>query len=208
MGQSGQERHHSAWSMGDRVLHTGKPEWGVGQVVTTKSEVREGAQCQKLTIRFDRAGIKTVSTAYAKLEAADVGEAPAGQAATGGSWLDELEAGDPVEIMTRIAEPAGDPFRPLADRLRAPLGLYRFEPAGASLLDWAAAQSRLKDPLSRFSRHELEDLFRRWRRRLDEHLGQVAGELRRKEGPAAVARAAEGAPKPGRDALLRAHAGR
>lgn len=197
-----------AWAMGDRILHAGKPEWGVGQVVSTKTETRDGQTCQRLTIRFERVGVKTVSTAYATLKRADTGPAPAGEAATGGSWLEELEAGDPISVMTRLPDEARDPFTPLADRLARTLALYRFEPTGASLLDWAAMQSRLKDPLSRFSRHELEDLFRRWRRRLDEHLVGVAAELRRKEGPEALARAAKAAPPAGQQALRRADTGR
>lgn len=196
------------WAMGDRVLHTGKPEWGVGQVVTTKSESRDGKPSQKLTIRFDRGGLKTISTAFATLSAADVGETTAGQAATGGTWLDELEGGDPVAFMSRVPDDAKDPFAPLGTRLRRTLELYRFEPAGASLLDWAASQSRLKDPLSRFNRHELEDMFRQWRRRLDEHLAELVRDLKRAEGIEAVAKAAEGAPEAGRQALMRAHNGR
>src|SRR5215475_864002 len=75
--------------------------------------------------------------------------------------------------MSRLPDATTDPFTPLSARLKATIDLYRFTDSGGSLLDWAAAQSRLKDPLSRFSRHELEQLFRRFAFVRDEHLKKL-----------------------------------
>lgn len=48
--------------------------------------------------------------------------------------------------MTELPPQAGDPFLPLRKRLEFTIGLYRFEPVGGKLLDWAVAQSGLADP--------------------------------------------------------------
>jgi len=172
----------SEWKPGDELRHTGRPEWGVGKIERVEAAVVEGEACQRLTVRFDRNGLKTLSTAIAQLERA--GSAPE---TAGGGWLGEAERTDPGEALLEIPERARDPFRGPVGRLEATAALYRFTGEGASLLDWAAAQTGLRDPLGEFSRHELEERFRRFRRSLDEHLISVANEASRTD-PAGVRR--------------------
>jgi hypothetical protein len=171
------------WSFGDKVVHAGKPEWGTGLVTAAAKTVHEGKPCQRLTIRFDRAGLKTISTAIADLReattAAVAAEIP--QTDEQAAWANGLAGGTPAEILARLPEAATDPFSSLADRLKATLNLYKFSDAAASLLDWAAVQSGLKDPLSRFNRHELEQMFKRYAFVRDEHLKKLAIEMRRKD---------------------------
>ena len=83
--------------------------------------------------------------------------------------------------MSRLPEAATDPFTSLEARLKATLTLYRFTDQGGSLLDWAAAQSALKDPLSEFSRHDLERLFQRFAFVRDEHLKKLVQEILREK---------------------------
>lgn len=122
------------FSFGDRVVHTTKPEWGVGVVSSAQNLVQDGKSCQRLTIRFERAGLKTLSTAVAPIRSADHADAPAkdiaGQqpGAEGGSWLDELEAGNPAEMMSRIPEAATDPFQSLGNRIKSTLAQSSREP--------------------------------------------------------------------------------
>ncbi|GAB4519018.1 MAG: hypothetical protein Tsb0013_23040 [Phycisphaerales bacterium] len=159
------------YGFGDRVIHADKPEWGEAVVTGCANVTHEGKPTQRLTLRFERAGLKHLVTAIADIrpagEKAPVaqtnGEAPAAAAvAEGGSWLDEISAGDLAQRMATLPESTRDPFASLAERLRATMGLYRFRAEGGSLLDWAATQTGLSDPLSRFSRHELEEYFRRY----------------------------------------------
>lgn len=196
--------------MGDRVVHAARPEWGPGQVVSAKRVDQDGESVQKLSIRFDRAGLKTLSTAMAKLLPADgssVTTSPdAGATATAAQANaapievptakihDQLTPAEIDAVMIGLPESATDPFATPADRLRASLTLYRFKPEGGSLLDWAAMQSGLTDPLSRFSRHELEEWFTRFQRALTAHVKDLALGLVRSD-PAAVAQIArEAAP--------------
>src|SRR5689334_4605995 len=56
------------WKLGDRLVHAGRPEWGIGEVRAAEATTQDGVRCQRLTIRFDRAGVKTISTAFADLK--------------------------------------------------------------------------------------------------------------------------------------------
>jgi hypothetical protein len=106
--------------------------------------------------------------------------------------------------MTAIPDDAVDPFQTDAARLRAVLGLYRFEPTPGSLIDWAAAQSGLSDPLSHFSRHELEEYFGDFQRNLDKALGKAVADAAKV--PAAELRTiAQNAPPLGQRALQALH---
>jgi hypothetical protein len=167
------------WGFGDKVVHSERPEWGIGQVTSAIADTHEGRACQRLTIRFDRAGVKNLNSALAKLIAAD--DAPA---------ILQHEAGpqDPLltgstqtakDLMLKLPGPATDPFSTPRARLVATLKLYRFSEHGGALIDWAAAQSGLKDPMTRFSRHELEDLYKRFVMFRDDHLRKVMLECKR-----------------------------
>ena len=244
-----------SFAFGDRIVHAGKPEWGAGIVSKARNVTHNGVQAQSLTIRFDRAGLKTLNSAFAQLVPAndhrpaapqpDVvpsdddhdapttpahhrptpstgiagsvaaatmlsqdHDAPAADAARADrSWLDEAAATPIDKAMARLPEPCRDPFLPLARRLEHTLKQYRFQPRGASLLDWAAAQTGLADPLSRFSRQELEQFFRRYADARDNHLAELAAELRRTDPPA-LDEVLRNAPHDARHVVRRIHAGR
>jgi hypothetical protein len=106
-----------------------------------------------------------------------------------------------------LPEATTDPFRPLVARVKSTLDLYRFTNEGASILEWAAAQTGLKDPLSTFSRQELERHFANFRIILDNHLRKLVKDLARQD-PAAIKAIAEGLPQAAADALRRAGAPR
>lgn len=190
------------WAFGDRVVHAGRPEWGVGVVTSAVPEQHEGRSCQKLGIRFERAGLKTISTAHADLR--PEGDMPMLTAKDSNPENDPLKAPlgpSSKEIMLRIPDVATDPFTTPKARLDATINLYKFSDQGGSLLDWAAMQSGLKDPMTRFSRHELEDLFKRWMMLRDDHLKRLCLEIKRND-PGLIAEAARNAPR-GVQQLLR-----
>lgn len=189
------------WKAGDRVVHRGKPEWGVGSVTAAQGAVQDGQKCQSLTVRFENGGLKTVSTAFARLARAGQGS---GAAETpNGTWLDDLEAVDVRDRLAGLPDEATDPFTSIETRLAATLGQYRFTEGGGSLLAWASAQTGLSDPLSRLNRHELEESFSRFRAALDRHLGQLLEQARR--GGVAVDRLTASASPEARLALQRAN---
>lgn len=211
------------WTKGDAVVHSLKPEWGHGEVLVATPGTHDGRPCQRLTVRFSRGGTRTVSTAFADLMPAahaprlrEIAPPPEPEPGTRSespvdTTLDPLAkaANDAqvAELMSTLPEPATDPFASPKARLAATLALYRFTESGSSLLDWAAAQTGLKDPLSRFNRHELEQWFGRFRIELDDHLRKLVRDLRRTDA-AALAQAAAAAGPAAKQALRRAETGR
>lgn len=169
---------------GDRVSHATRPEWGIGLVVKTELLSTNGRQAQRLSVRFPNDGLKTISTAHAELKLVtdevavidpDGQESPLGgwDKMEDSEWLGEVAQRKVREVMVGLSETVRDPFRPVEDRLKACLDLFRFERTGRSLVDWAVAQSGLDDPLSRFTRHELEVLFDQWASNRQQHLQQL-----------------------------------
>ncbi|MBZ0171416.1 MAG: DUF3553 domain-containing protein [Phycisphaerales bacterium] len=176
----------------DRVRHAGKPDWGVGIVLSVQRATHEGRPCQRLTVRFDQAGKKTISTAFADLRPLDLRPAPTRPAPRKRRPASPAPApvpspppeapGSPEEIRTLlVALPnrLSDPFRPLSDRLTDTLDMYQFEQESRTLLDWASIQTGLRDTLSILSRHELEHAFGVFRIALDRHLKVLLVESRR-----------------------------
>lgn len=206
------------FEFGDRVRHADRPEWGVGSVVRAEPLSSNGVIGQRLAVRFPNQGIKTISTGHATLELvteeATVGgpDAAAADPLAGwgkmkdSEWLGEVAQRKVREAMVAISESIRDPFTSVEERLKACLGLFRFERTGGSLIDWAVAQSGLDDPLSRFTRHELELLFDQWASNRQEHLQQVLAQAHGDQQM--VARLLAGAPSAARESVRRLTADR
>lgn len=174
---------HRPWQKGDRVMHPEKPEWGAGSVQKAENEERNGKKSQRVTVRFERAGTKVLSTAFAALAPADD--------PTLGLSVPETEEEEAVESLTvdelraklgEVPESCRDPFSAPKKRLRRTLDLYRFTNQGGSLLDWAAAVTGMRDPLTHFNRHELEAAMDRFARVRDRHALSLVRQLA-KEAP-------------------------
>lgn len=205
----------TTWKAGEKVRHAGRPEWGAGLVMSAEGVLVEGKRCQRLSVRFERGGLKTLSTAFADLRAADgawTRGAPEPAATETGTSMDPFAAGaqnknEMLEILASVPEAATDPFATPRKRLAASLDLYRFNGRGGSLLDWATMQTGLKDPLSVFSRHELEQQFARFQANLEAHLRKLWREMRRGD-PGALAEVASSAPDAARPMVNRLNADR
>ncbi len=194
---------------GDTVVHAGKPEWGPGDVLAVEGASHEGKPVQRVTVRFARAGLKTLSTAFAELRPAPaktgrvavpavrsqppspspapVGiERPAPAIASGAIEPDPDFAVDTsAEALQKLPEQATDPFLPLIARLKATLAVYKYAESPGGLIDWAVTQTALRDPLATFSRHDLEVAFERFRISVDNHLRKLLP-LARKDSPREV----------------------
>lgn len=194
------------WKLGDRVRHAGKPEWGIGSVMAADGALQDGNPCQRLTVRFERGGSKTLSTAFADIRSADE-FFTASEKAPQDPLLAAHDESTIREALTKVPEPATDPFSSHKKRLLATLDQYRYGETPAGLLDWAASQTGLKDPLSRFSRHELEQMYQRFTANVDQHLRRLLKEIRRAE-PALMQEAIATARPSAKHALRRVDDGR
>lgn len=183
----------TALKQGDKIRHPKRPEWGIGEVTRIEIATHDGRSDQRVWVRFPSVGLKTLlaSVAMPELVGSPAND-PLSQfhaqptlldleSVREGGWLGEIAKRKPEDAMRTLPPRATDPFLSTSKRLENTLSLYRFTGAGRTLIEWAVAQSGLDDPLSRFSRHELEEYHKRWRFDLDAHLGRLLGEMRREQ---------------------------
>ena len=171
---------------GDTVRLPKRPEWGVGSIVKAEEVAVKGKMTQRVNVRFPNAGLKTLNSSIAELEIVrddkqvlidDTSESFDDlQRMSESEWLAPIAQKRIQEAMLNIPMPARDVFRSLESRLQATIELYRFDCSGRGLMDWAVAQSAMKDPLSRFSRQELEQYFHRWATEREQHFYKLLKE--------------------------------
>lgn len=196
-----------SFSTGDRIVHTAKPEWGIGVVSKTQRTGSVGHQL--LTVRFESAGVKTLNTQHATLSPADSEAAARAIHSVADHDVEAAVASDEklADRMVSLPETVRDPFAAVETRLERTVELYRFDASARTLIEWGVAQSGLRDPLAVYTRHELEHLFLRWARNRDEHLLALIEQVRRRD-PDAAARLRSGLPQHVRTALQHSHARR
>jgi len=177
-------------SFGDRVRHASRPEWGIGTVVKIETVPVNGHTSQRLSVRFPNAGMKTLIADGVELHRVqDTGDplsehfdsAPVARAwnkYTQDDWLSPVARKKVLEALISLPQEMRDPFFSLQKRLHQTFRLYRFDKSGKGIIDWAVAQTGLDDPLSRFSRQELEQHFARFASERDGHLQKLIQEAR------------------------------
>jgi hypothetical protein len=173
----------ASFKFGDSIVHATRPEWGPGVITRAENITWNGHPAQQLNVRFATVGLKTLNTAIVDLLPAQEKVTAVKQTQSNSGWIEALETKTDDELMTSLPEEAGDPFRSMWERLAFVLDLYRFTTDAGPLLNWAVAQSGLADPLSRFSRHELETFFARWARHRDTQLSALLLEASRADEP-------------------------
>jgi len=175
------------FEFGNLVRHSRRPEWGIGSVVRTEDVTIDGKRTQRVSVRFPGEGLKTLLTSRAELQRDDAVPEAGDDSAEASpmaawakvrewEWLAPMADRKIEEAMINLPVEIRDPFSSLRKRLTFALGLYRFDRSGRGLIDWAVAQTGLRDPLSRFNRHELEQFFDRWVFERDAHLVRLLQE--------------------------------
>ncbi|WP_145445339.1 DUF3553 domain-containing protein [Mucisphaera calidilacus] len=195
-----------AYQTGQEVRHPKRPEWGTGVVRSVEPITHHGVQAQRVAVDFANKGRVVVNTAIASLEITGNAEpAAAGtrvsprklpsrlttqqEAGQKGSvrpgdagWLNELERGGGATSsgdLWSLPSSMTDPFASLKQRLLATLDSYRFTTDPRSLIEWAVVQTGLDDPLSKYTRSELERAFPRFSRDRDNHLAELIRTIKR-----------------------------
>lgn len=182
---------------GDLIMHVRRPEWGEGVVDQAIAIEHEGSPAQRLVVRFTHHGRVTLNTAIAPLvtRSAGAGEplnmtrtttstrtayaSPAAAATSDRGWLAALENKQNDHELHRLPDNLSDPFLSSARRLANTLENYRFNSDRRTLIDWAVAQTGLHDPLSKYTRHELEQAFGRFAHLRDQHLTQLVRQMKK-----------------------------
>ena len=177
------------FSSGDRVRHAGRPEWGIGTIVKVEGLPLNGHPTQRLSVRFPNAGVKTIVTGgHAELQRVDESADPftanenssvkVWDKMNESEWLAPMAKRKVEETLISLPADVRDPFNSMSKRLNLMLSLYRFDRTGRGLIDWAVAQTGLDDPLSRFTRQDLEQKFDRWAYERDTYLSKLLQEVR------------------------------
>lgn len=175
------------YTQGMQVRHRQRPEWGAGTVSRVEQLTRGTTRDQRLWIKFGAAGLKTLLASAADLEVVEgTGAAEhtfaAREIASEGGWLGQIAKKRPEQAMSELPPDTTDPFLTPERRLKNLLGLFRFD-GNTKLIDWAVAQSGLDDPLSRFTRIELEAFYKDWSRERDVALYRLVGDFKRRRAP-------------------------
>lgn len=165
---------------GDRVRHPARPEWGEGRVESAQSAAANGQRGQRLVVTFANHGRVTINTAIVPVEPANGAATPASP--SGGGWLASLGGGEPAEQLAALPEACGDPLTTLAQRISATMDLYRFAHSPRGMLDWAVAATGRSDPMSDFTREQLEQAFGKFELNRETHLKQLLLDAWRKGG--------------------------
>lgn len=191
------------FQQGDVVTHPRRPEWGRGVVKDASRITYRGTPAQRVAVQFANKGRVVINTAVAPLTPEGAGHTPPAApserqspredpvttmqnrstpTAQDAGWLNALEnnRGPGATALAELPEAMTDPFASLRRRLEATLDSYRFTNEPRALIDWAVAQSGLDDPLSQYTRHELEDAFDRFARERDRHLQGLVRQIKSK----------------------------
>lgn len=186
------------WSRGDVVIHARRPEWGEGVIEQASPTVHEGQAVQRLVVTFSNHGRITINTGIAPLVRKDslatmstTSPSPRFPAGPNPStdknelpdpnkgWLAKIGQVKTGDEIYRLPDAMTDPFLSITKRLQATLDSYRFSTEPRALIDWAIAQTGLRDPLSKHSRPELEQAFPRYARDREIHLLDLVRTLKR-----------------------------
>ncbi len=202
---------------GDKVVHTKRPEWGPGVVDDASPIDHEGQRAQRLIVKFANRGTVTLNTAIAELVQKDSTQimstsSPSSPSSarktetTPGGWLGSLTKTDPAKTLYSLPDAMVDPFIGTAKRLETTLDSFRFSADPRQprlLLDWAIMQTGMADPLTKFTRQELEQAFPRFARDRDNHLLDLVKQLKREGRLDAIQQAMKTAKHPGAGEALR-----
>lgn len=193
------------FNVGDRVRHTTRPEWGVGTIQKVQAILHEGHKAQRLSIEFERNGRMTLNSAVANLISAEENKVGIGITTDDSKgWLNAMEKSDPKELLMSLPDSTGDLLSGLATRLDATLDLYRYSTEPASLIEWAAVQLSISDPLSQFTRPELEQHFDYYAMKRDAHLRELVRAIQREGRGDVLKEALAKTSAPARKALAKA----
>lgn len=167
---------------GDLVSHPKRPQWGGGVVKKADAIHHQGQRVQRLTVDFANHGRVVINTAVATLLAKkETNSMTANATGKDKGWLDQLEQTQGLKSheLWELPDAMTDPFATESMRLTATLESYRHSTEARSLIDWAITQTGLDDPMTRYTRQELEQNFQRFARNRDQHLKELVRNMKR-----------------------------
>jgi len=162
--------------MGQAVQNPARPDWGTGRVV---SVARAGA-AERVTVDFPVVGRKTLLIPPGRLTT------PGAEPQRESGWLDRLAGAGSDQRLRQLPESVLQVLGTPRQRLAAVLPWYVFDGSPDSLCRWARTLVGAADPLSLWSRDELEAAFSLFCRERDAQVRMLAALLKQQEGVEAL----------------------
>ncbi len=168
------------YQQGDAVTHPKRPEWGQGVVKHTQAIIHQGSAAQRLSVEFANHGRVVINTAVAPLAPKGKTQPMSSSITSSGGWLSQIERSNSTSHeLWELPEALTDVFASDLQRLMATLDTYKYNTEPRPLIDWAVRQTGMDDPLSKYTRHDLEQAFARFARDRDLHLKEFVRQLKR-----------------------------
>lgn len=165
--------------VGQSVQLASRLDWGVGRVLRVIALMQNGSPVHRVEVQFST-GTRQLVTPPARLIAPT--PEPQREAgwldSIGGRTLDDRLRAVPTDVLLVLGAPTA--------RLAAVLPLYEYGDDPASLMRWAGRQTQLGDPLSKWSRDELQVAFQHFCNERDAHLRAMGALVRQSGGPEAL----------------------
>ncbi len=182
---------------GAKVTVPARPDWGSGVVRKVLAERRGSDVIHRVTVQFTH-GTRTLVIPPAKLAA------PSDEPTRSAGWIETLGGRTLDDRLRDVPESAAKVLGSPRDKFTALLALYRWDATPQLLEKWARAQTGVADPLSHWSRDELEIAFEKYAAERDSLLRTAGALLKQAEGPAGLAESLNAAPPENRERVREA----
>lgn len=166
--------------IGRRVSVIGKPDWGIGVVRRVQTTTINGATQHRVSVQFNQ-GTKLLISPPARLT--DPVDDPQRKEA---GWIEQIGGGSLDSRLRQLPESAVQVLGTIQQRLDAVIPHYSRMEDGKDLIRWARRQTGVGDPLSQWSRDELEVAFASFCNERDAHLRNLCALLKKNGGDSAL----------------------
>jgi hypothetical protein len=183
--------------VGRQVCNPARPEWGLGRVLRVQSTRVGGQPAFRVSVQFVT-GHRTLVVPPARLTA------PEPETTRQAGWLDEIGGRTLDDRLVSLPAAILEQFGTPAQRLVALAPLYELRDESAALVQWARRHAHVADPLSHWSRDELQQAFAAFCLERDTHLRRVAALLVQSDGPDALRALLDTLPQHVREAIVAA----
>lgn len=165
--------------VGQKVQIPARTDWGVGIVRKVASTSVAGVATHRVTIQFAH-GTRLLIVPPARIAL------PQEEVQREKGWLDSISANSLDDRLRRVPDEILRVLGSTRQRLAAVYPLFRYTAEPKSIQTWARRQTGVGDPLSQWSRDELQIAFDAFVLERDAHLRGLAALLVKVEGRAAL----------------------
>lgn len=138
--------------VGQRVCNPNRPEWGTGEVLRVQRTQVNGQTVHRVSVQF-ATGHRQIVIPPGRLAY------PEEEVTREAGWLDSISGRTVDDRLAQVPEALREMLALPADMLRAVAPLFAYTAEPDSLQTWARRQTGVADPLTHWSRDELQKAF-------------------------------------------------